>query len=124
MKCLIPPFVRSLALVTRRMSERTFSSQEATIVMPVLEDIIAHCLVPPLNIDFDDPRQGSGWLWASTIRAYETLTRIAPSACSLHDLQSTVDLMTRHWDQAYKDDDYHPCTHLWCWPLSLKTAFQ
>ncbi|KAK0442816.1 hypothetical protein EV421DRAFT_548313 [Armillaria borealis] len=90
----------SLALVTGGMWRHTFLSlEEATVFMPVLEDIIARCLVPPLNIDSDDPGQGSRELWKSTLFAYGTLTRITPSACSLHGLQSTVDFMTRHWDQ-------------------------
>ncbi|SJL04803.1 uncharacterized protein ARMOST_08174 [Armillaria ostoyae] len=96
----------SLTLVTRRMWQHRFSSQEAIIVMPVVEDIIAHCLVPPLNID-----PGQGWgLWRFTMLTYETLTQIAPSACSLHGLQSTVDLMTRHWNQTANNGNPGPST--------------
>ncbi len=103
--------LESLIVVTERIQEQglqeyTFlSTEEATVVMPVLEDIIAHCLVPPPNID-SDPGQGLGELWKPTLLAYDTLTRTAPSACSLHGLQSTVDLMTRHWDQTAKDSSY------------------
>ncbi len=97
----------SLIVVTERIRKCTFLSlEEATVVMPGLEDIIACCLVQPLNIDSDRPGQGLRGLWTSTIRAYLTLTKVAPSACSLHGLQSTVDFMTCHWDQAYKDDNY------------------
>ncbi|KAK0227919.1 hypothetical protein IW262DRAFT_1455102 [Armillaria fumosa] len=91
--------LESLIVVNEWISEETFSSQEATVVMPVLEDIIARCVVPPLNFDSDDSYWNSRKLWYHTIIAYHSLTTAAPSACSLRGLRSTIDLMTRHWDQ-------------------------
>ncbi|PBK83754.1 hypothetical protein ARMGADRAFT_668406 [Armillaria gallica] len=76
------------------IQDQTFTSQEATAVMMVLDDILAHCVVPPLNIDPD-------WsmLCNLTIRIYSSLTTVAPSACSLHGFQSIVDFMASRWDQ-------------------------
>ncbi len=74
--------------------DQTFTSQEATAVMMVLDDILAHCVVPPFNTkpDWSD-------LCNFTILAYPSLTTIAPSACSLHGLQSMIDFMASQWDQ-------------------------
>ncbi|KAK0225093.1 hypothetical protein EDD85DRAFT_856329 [Armillaria nabsnona] len=96
--------LESLIVVNEWISEDTFSSQEATAVMPVLEDIIACCVVPPLNIDSDDSYWSLRKLWYHTIIAYHSLTTVAPYACSLRGLRSTVDLMTRHWDQTAWSD--------------------
>ncbi len=74
--------------------DQTFTSQEATAVMMVLDDILAHCVVPPFNTKPD---------WSNlcnfTILAYPSLTTVAPSACSLHGLQSMVDFMASQWGQ-------------------------
>ncbi len=75
--------------------------------MMVLDDILAHCVVPPFNINPDLSR-----LCNDTILAYPSLTTVAPSACSLHGFQSMVDFMASQWDQtaewrswnAYKSD--------------------
>ncbi|SJL00539.1 uncharacterized protein ARMOST_03852 [Armillaria ostoyae] len=93
----------SLIIVNWQIWKHTFSLQEATAVMPVLEDIIARCAVPPFNIDSDDPYWGPRMLWSKAILAYQNLTTITPSACSLRGLQSMVDLMTHHWDEAALD---------------------
>ncbi|KAK0474797.1 hypothetical protein IW261DRAFT_1497142 [Armillaria novae-zelandiae] len=85
--------LESLELTNECILHATFSSQEATTVMPMLEDIIACSVVP-----------GSDSSWSLrlshfTIEAYQSLTTVAPSACSLHGLRSTIDFMTLHWDQ-------------------------
>ncbi|KAK0185931.1 hypothetical protein F5146DRAFT_161971 [Armillaria mellea] len=94
----------SLDIAIMWIRGQTFSSQEATALITVLEDIIALCVVPPLNTESD---------WSNlchyTIRTYQSLTAIAPSACSLSGLQSMVDFMISHWDQMgdfspYKSD--------------------
>ncbi len=89
-----PTSRRSLSNAVWWIRDQTFTSQEATAVMMVLDDILAHCVVPPFNIK-------SNWseLCNDTILAYPSLTTIAPSACSLHGLQSMVDFMAGQWDQ-------------------------
>ncbi|KAK0185853.1 hypothetical protein F5146DRAFT_1227512 [Armillaria mellea] len=96
--------LESLLVMNECISEDTFSSQEATTVISVLEDIIARCVVPSLNIDSDDSYWSSRKLWYHTVIAYRSLTTVAPSACSFRGLRSTVDLMTRHWDQTAWSD--------------------
>ncbi len=86
-----------------RMPYQKFSSQKATALITVLEDIIAPCVIPPVNIEPD---------WSDvcheTILAYKFLAPIAPFTCSLSALQSMVDFMKSHWDQtwpaSYKSD--------------------
>ncbi|KAK0224986.1 hypothetical protein EDD85DRAFT_856031 [Armillaria nabsnona] len=94
---------QSLTAAIRRVPFQTFSSQEATALITVLEDIIAPCVIPPLNIESD-----CSDLCHETILAYNSLTTITPSAYSSHGLQSMVDFMKSHWDQAwffsYKSD--------------------
>ncbi|KAK0185913.1 hypothetical protein F5146DRAFT_1068451 [Armillaria mellea] len=90
--------------------DQTFSSQEATVVITVLEDIIAPCVVPPLNIESD-------WsmLCKETILVYRSLTTVAPSACSLRGLRPIVDFMTTHWDYIQENHYYYSdaaCTTL------------
>ncbi len=71
--CLIPPFASRWLLRFNGSLVKTFSSQEAPALITVLEDIIAPCVVAPLNIESD-------WsdLCHSTILAYHSLTSIAP----------------------------------------------
>ncbi len=94
---------QSLTAAIHRIPYQNFSSQEATALIMVFEDIIAPCVVPLPNIESD-------WrdLCHRTILAYHSLASIAPSACSLSGLQSMVDFMTSHWDQtrgsSYKSD--------------------
>ncbi|KAK0185940.1 hypothetical protein F5146DRAFT_1068591 [Armillaria mellea] len=85
---------RSLTAAIQRISYQVFSSQEATALIVVLEDIIAPYVVPPLKLNLRD-------LCDCTILAYHSLTRIAPSACSLRGLQLMVDFMINHWDKTY-----------------------
>ncbi len=84
----------SLTTAVRWIRGQTFSSKEAIAVMAVLEDIIAPCVVPPLNID-------PNWrlLCSGSIFVYHSLTTVAPSACSSCGLRSMVDFMTSRWDQ-------------------------
>ncbi|KAK0225000.1 hypothetical protein EDD85DRAFT_958727 [Armillaria nabsnona] len=86
----------SLTIAIQRIPYQTFSSQEATAVIALLKDIIARCVGSPLNI-------GSDWshLCHYTIRAYQSLTLVAPSECSLRGLRSMVDVMTITWDLSY-----------------------
>ncbi|KAK0442848.1 hypothetical protein EV421DRAFT_1806367 [Armillaria borealis] len=62
----------------------------------LLEDIVAPCVDSPLNVVSD-------WshLCHYTIRAYQSLTLVAPSACSLRGLRLMVDVMTITWDRSY-----------------------
>ncbi|PBK83136.1 hypothetical protein ARMGADRAFT_1089691 [Armillaria gallica] len=89
-----PTICQSLTTAVQSIRRQTFTSQEATAVIIVLEDTIAPCVIPPLNIESD-------WsdLCHETILAYQSLTTIAPSAYSSHGLQSMVDFMKSHWDQ-------------------------
>ncbi|KAK0225012.1 hypothetical protein EDD85DRAFT_856120, partial [Armillaria nabsnona] len=98
--------LHSLTVTTEWILEHTFSSQEGTVVMPALENIIALRVIPPLNIGSDDPDWCPRKLWQYTIPAYQTLTSIAPSTCSLCGLRSMVDLMTSHWDQTAMNASY------------------
>ncbi len=93
---------RSLSFAIFGIPRRTFTSQEATAVITVLEDIIAFCVIQPLNIELNQ-----GLLCNDTIRAYQFLTTIAPSACSLRGLRSMIDFMTTHWDQDWQSDTAH-----------------
>ncbi|SJL04841.1 uncharacterized protein ARMOST_08212 [Armillaria ostoyae] len=94
---------QSLTAAIQQISYGVFSSQEATALVTVLEDIIAPCVVPPLDIESD-------WrdLCDNTILAYRSLTRVAPSACSSRGLHSMVDFMISRWNQlwafSYKSD--------------------
>ncbi len=94
---------------------QTFSSQEATAVMTALEDIIALCVVPPLNIESD-------WstLCKEAILAYRSLTTVAPSACSLRGLRPIVDFMTSHWD--YTQENYYYYSSTACTALTSLLA--
>ncbi|SJL04778.1 uncharacterized protein ARMOST_08148 [Armillaria ostoyae] len=89
--------IRPLAAAVEWFPHRTLSTQEASAVMMVLEDILAPCVVPPLNSDSDWVRLCNG-----TFLAYRSLTTITPSACSLRGLRSMVDFMTSQWDQTEK----------------------
>ncbi|KAK0492113.1 hypothetical protein EDD18DRAFT_1358145 [Armillaria luteobubalina] len=73
------------------------SYQEATAVITMLEDIIISCTIESLNItpDWDD-------LCNVTIRTYQYLATIAPSAYSLHGVRSMIEFMTIHWDQQWR----------------------
>ncbi|SJL04832.1 uncharacterized protein ARMOST_08203 [Armillaria ostoyae] len=85
---------QSLTTAIEKIPYQTFSSQEATALIAVLEDIIAPCVVPPLNTKPD-------WrmLCSDTILAYQSLTAVAPSACSSRGLRSIVDFIKSHQDQ-------------------------
>ncbi|KAK0441430.1 hypothetical protein EV421DRAFT_732643 [Armillaria borealis] len=87
---------QSLSAAVWWIRGQMFSSQEATAVIMVLEDIVALCVSPPLNIESD-------WsdLCHSSVEAYHSLTIVAPSAYSSSGLRSMVDFMTSHWDQIY-----------------------
>ncbi len=89
-----PTICRSLFDAVWWICHETFTSQEATAVMMVLDDILAHCVVPPFNLKPDWSK-----LCKDTILTYPSLTTVAPSACSLHGLQSMVDFMASQWDQ-------------------------
>lgn len=69
----------------------------ATAAMMVLDDILAHCVVPPFNLKSDWVR-----LCNDTFLTYPSLTTVAPNACSLRGLQSMVDFMASQWDQTDK----------------------
>ncbi|SJL04845.1 uncharacterized protein ARMOST_08216 [Armillaria ostoyae] len=88
---------QSLTTAIEWILDQTFSPQEATALLTVLEDIITPCVSPPLKSEPD-------WrnLCYYTILAHHSLTTVAPSACSLRGLQSIVDFMTSHWDQMEK----------------------
>ncbi len=86
--------LRSLFFAIQWIPGQTFSSQEATALIMVLEDIIAPRAGPPPNIESDYSD-----LCRYSIFAYQSLTTIAPSACSPRGLQSMVDFMISHWDQ-------------------------
>ncbi|KAK0227823.1 hypothetical protein IW262DRAFT_1454998 [Armillaria fumosa] len=94
---------QSLISAVRWIHRQTFSSQEATAVIRVLEDIIAPGVIPPLNIKSDRSE-----LHYDTILAYHSLSTVAPSACSLYGLRMIVDFMTSHWNLtrgfSYKSD--------------------
>ncbi len=94
---------QSLTAAIRRIHYQNLSSQEAAALITVLEDIIAPCVIPPLNIESD-----CSDLCHETILAYNSLTTITPSAYSSRGLQSIIDFMKSHWDQAwffsYKSD--------------------
>ncbi len=92
-----PTICQLLLYVVTWIHQQTFTSQEATAVMMVLDDILAHCVVPPFNIKPD-------WsnLCNNTILTYPSLTTMAPSTCSLHGLQSMIDFMASQWDQTDK----------------------
>ncbi len=82
----------SLVAAVEWIPDQTFSLQEATAVMTVLDDILG--VVPPLD-------SASDWveLCNDAILTYPSLTTIAPSACSLRGLRSIVDFMKINWDQ-------------------------
>ncbi|KAK0473449.1 hypothetical protein IW261DRAFT_1423662 [Armillaria novae-zelandiae] len=96
---------QTLTAAIQQIPGRVFSSQEATAFMVVFEDIITTPHISQLlNIESD-------WfnLRENTIQAHHYLTDYAPSARSLHALQSTIDSMKSHWDQIgdfspYKSD--------------------
>ncbi len=82
----------------------TFSLQEATAFILVLEDIMAPCAVPPFNI-----RSEWNKLFRYVIDIYRSLAAIAHSACSLRGPQSMVDYMSTQWDEIaewYHRDEY------------------
>ncbi len=96
------------------IGHETFTSQEATAVMMVLDDILAHCVVPPFNTNPDWSQ-----LCKLTILTYPSLTTVAPSACSLHGLQSMIDFMASQWDQT--DEQWSTTTYQSdpaCWALT------
>ncbi|SJL04775.1 uncharacterized protein ARMOST_08145 [Armillaria ostoyae] len=84
----------SLADAVEWIPHQTLSTQEASAVMVVLDDILTPSAVPPLKF-------ASNWvrLCNGTVLAYPSLTTIAPSACSLGGIRSMVDFMTSQWDQ-------------------------
>ncbi|SJL04772.1 uncharacterized protein ARMOST_08142 [Armillaria ostoyae] len=84
----------TLVYAVEWISQQTLSSQEATAVMKVLDDILAPFVVPSLN-------PASQWsdLCNATFLAYPSLTTVAPSACSLRGLRSMIDIMASQWDQ-------------------------
>ncbi len=92
-----PTICQSLLNAVWWIRRQTFTSQEATAVMMVLDDILAHCVVPPFNLNPNWSR-----LCNNTILAYPSLTTVAPSACSLYGLQSMVDFIASQWDQTDK----------------------
>ncbi|KAK0474764.1 hypothetical protein IW261DRAFT_523944 [Armillaria novae-zelandiae] len=73
------------------ISRQTFSSHEATVVIMVLEDIIASCAIQSLN-------QKPDWTWLCNC-VYRSLTTIASSAYSLRGVRSMIDFITIHWEQ-------------------------
>ncbi|KAK0227756.1 hypothetical protein IW262DRAFT_1531425 [Armillaria fumosa] len=87
-----PMIYQSLGTALSWIHGETFSLQEATAVMMVLDDISG---VVPLLYSTSD------WigLCNNAILTYPSLTTIAPSGCSLHGLQSMVDFMESQWDQ-------------------------
>ncbi len=89
-----PTICQSLLAAVLWIRQQTFASQEATTVIMVLDDILAHCVVPPFSID---PHWSM--LCDLTILIYPSLTTVAPSACSLRGLQLMVDFMASQWDQ-------------------------
>ncbi|PBK64559.1 hypothetical protein ARMSODRAFT_467714 [Armillaria solidipes] len=90
----------SLTAAVEWIPHQTFSTQEATAIMMVLNDILATFVVPPLDT-------GPHWrgLCNITILTYRTLTTVAPSACSLVGLRSMIDFMTSQWDQTTRSWD-------------------
>ncbi|KAK0227945.1 hypothetical protein IW262DRAFT_1347924 [Armillaria fumosa] len=74
---------------------QVFSTQEATAIMMVLNDILAAYVVPPI----DPAPHFRDKIWSTIILAYRTLTTVAPSACSLSGPRSVIDFMTSQWDQ-------------------------
>ncbi|KAK0227837.1 hypothetical protein IW262DRAFT_1531578 [Armillaria fumosa] len=82
---------QSLTAAVQLIPYQEFSSQEATALIVALEDIITPCVGPLLGIESD-------WidLCDRTIQAYHSLTTYAPSACSLHSIQSIADFMISH----------------------------
>ncbi|KAK0225111.1 hypothetical protein EDD85DRAFT_958850 [Armillaria nabsnona] len=96
----------SLTDTVEWISHQTFSTQEATAAMMVLNAIIAPCLDLLLSKDSD----GSDWsrLCFGTILAYQSLTTVPPSAWSLCGLQPIVDFMTSHWNKPKSWADTFP----------------
>ncbi|KAK0227824.1 hypothetical protein IW262DRAFT_1454999 [Armillaria fumosa] len=84
---------KSLTEAIQWIHKQTLTSQEATAVMMVLEDIIAPSVVLPLNTESD---------WSKfrndALHAYQSLAPDAPSACSLRGLRSIVDFIKSQWD--------------------------
>ncbi|SJL04767.1 uncharacterized protein ARMOST_08137 [Armillaria ostoyae] len=89
---------RSLTAAVAWIPHQTFSSQEATAIVTVLEDIIAPRVIPPFHTN-------SEWnlLCYLTTLAYRSLTTVAPSAYSLPGLQAMVGFMTMNWDQRWSN---------------------
>ncbi|PBK62935.1 hypothetical protein ARMSODRAFT_558636 [Armillaria solidipes] len=85
---------KSLTEAVQWIHKQTLSSQEATAVMVMLEDIIAPGVVLPLNTESDWSK-----LRYSGLLAYQSLTTIAPSACSLRGLRPIVDFIKSQWDK-------------------------
>ncbi|KAK0473982.1 hypothetical protein IW261DRAFT_1502599, partial [Armillaria novae-zelandiae] len=79
---------KSLIDATFRIRYQTFSSQEATALMTVLDDIFA--VVLPLNLVSN---------CSDAIIAYSSLTTISLPVCSLRGLRSMVNFMTSQWDE-------------------------
>lgn len=73
-------------------SRGTFSSQEAIVLIPMLEDIFSR------RVFLDDSSQNLRMLWIDTITTYRSLIKVAPSVCSLRCLLSMANRMSRHWD--------------------------
>ncbi|KAK0474766.1 hypothetical protein IW261DRAFT_1369069 [Armillaria novae-zelandiae] len=90
---------RRLRVAISGIPARMLSSQEATVVITVLEDIIASCAIQSFSMVSD-----WGGLCNVTFRAYQSLTAIAPSAYSLRGLRSMINFMTIHWDQPRESD--------------------
>ncbi|KAK0185928.1 hypothetical protein F5146DRAFT_1068543 [Armillaria mellea] len=91
-----------LLAAVKGIGGQTFSLQEATAVIMVLEDLLVHCVIRPLNIEPDvesDVEPDWSELFQYAIQAYQSLAMATPSACSLRGIQSIVDFMTINWDQ-------------------------
>ncbi len=92
----------SLATAVQWIQHQTFSSQEATAVVALLEDILAPSVIACRSINPD-----WGQLCSDAILAYDSLTAISPSVCSLRGLRSVVDFMTIYW--SYDDHWRYQC---------------
>ncbi len=85
---------KSLTEAIQWIHKQMFSSQEATAVMVMLEDIIAPGVVLLLHTESDWSK-----LRNDAFHAYQSLTTVAPSACSFRGLRSIVDFIKSQWDK-------------------------
>lgn len=83
-----------LIIAVKLLDDETFSFQEATTVIIVLEDILPICFIR----DVGSTESKRNELCYNIILAYQHSITMSPSACSFRGLQLIVDVMTANWE--------------------------